>query len=92
MGNNPYPSAATLRYERQADRLLAEQAKATSEFCVIVRHALAGISQLYFPLGSPASGFDVDEITDTLFDVLIPRTSQDLDDAAADLAREMEGA
>jgi hypothetical protein len=87
--NNPYPTTAELRAESIAGRLLVEQAAATERFHVIIRHAIAGISDLRFPLGSPAPGYDLDDITGAMFDWLAPRDAQQLEDQADDAALDL---
>lgn len=88
--NDPYPTNAQLEAEAEADRLLGEQAYATARFRDIIRQAIADISRLYFPLGSPSADFDLDDMTGTMADFLLaPRDPQRLQDAANDSARDL---
>ena len=64
--NAPYPTHLQLRAESAIGALLAEQATATEAFRAIVATAQAGIAVLHFPLGSPAHGFDLEDITERL--------------------------
>ena len=64
--NHPFPTVFDLASETATDRLLAEQASDTATFGTIIRHAQDHIAGLRFPLGSPAAGYDLIDITDTL--------------------------
>ena len=84
--NNPYPSNAQLEAEAEADTMLADQAADTAKFGVLIRHVIAETRKLYFPLGSPAAGYDLDDIYGYLQDWLKPRDERNLEDAANDIA------
>jgi hypothetical protein len=86
--NNPYPSAGQLRMEDVADTLLAEQAAAVTAFQAIVQTALDAMRKLHFPLGSPASGYDVENIESFLGDWLIERNPELTEALALDAARD----
>jgi hypothetical protein len=90
--NDPYPTNAQLYAEADANRLLAEQAAATAAFRHIVRAAIAAIDALHFPLGSPAAGFEIDDITGTMMDFLAPTDPQYLQDVANDRALDAQEA
>ncbi len=85
--NDPYPTNAQLAAEAEADKMLAEQAEDTVAFGNIIRHAIAEITKLYFPLGSPAAGYDLDDIYAAMFDWLKPRDPEALARHADDIAR-----
>ena len=79
---NPYPSRAELRREAGADRLLAAQAVASESFRAIVAAAAAAIAALDFPLGCPAVGYDMEDVSGTLADWLAPADARRLRDLA----------
>jgi hypothetical protein len=81
---NPYPTRAELRREATGDALLAAQASATDAFRAIVATASAAIALLDFPLGCPAAGYDMDDVTGILADWLAPSDARRLRDLAAD--------
>ncbi len=81
---NPYPSRAQLRAEAVADRLLATQAASTATFQAIVLAAGTAIAALEFPLGCPADGYDLDDVTGTLADWAAQPDARRLQDRAAD--------
>ena len=87
--NDPYPSAAQLRAEARANRLLGDQEASTVRFHALVRRMIAAIAALDFPLGSPSKHFDMVDILGTMQDWLEPRDPQALEDAAADAGRDM---
>jgi hypothetical protein len=82
--NNPFPSQIQLRSEAAVDRLLAQQTDATKTFHAIVTQARAAIAALHFPLGSPAYGYDLEDITETLADWLTERDREQLLEYAED--------
>ena len=86
--NAPYPTQLQLRAESAIGALLAEQAASTAAFLAIVKTAQAGIAALDFPLGSPAHGFDLCDITDTLRDWQTSRDETWLEETAEDLVLE----
>ena len=90
--NDPYPTAARLRAEAATDRILAEQDAATQAFHAAVIKCAAAIAPLYWPLGSPCTGFDIIEIEGALEDWLKPRDPRQLEDAAWDAAFAMTDA
>jgi hypothetical protein len=63
--------------------LAAQQAAATASFQEIVRNARAAIARLDFPLGSPARGYDLQDIEAELTAWLSPRSAALLDAEAA---------
>jgi hypothetical protein len=86
--NAPYPTHLQLRAESAIGALLAEQATATEAFRAIVATAQAGIAVLHFPLGSPAHGFDLEDITETLCNWQNRRDEAQLEEIAEDLVLE----
>lgn len=89
---NPYPSRAELRREYAIDALLADQAAATEAFHAIVATAAAGIAALEFPLGCPAAGYDMDDVTGILADWLTPAKPLRMYDLARDAYADAEAA
>lgn len=86
--NAPYPTTLQLRAESAIGALLAEQATATAAFLVVVKTAQAAFAALHFPLGSPALGFDLEDITETLSDWQNAREEMLLEETAEDLVLE----
>lgn len=86
--NDPYPTNAQLEAEAEADTMLAEQVAGTAAFAIIVRHAVAEILKLHLPLGSPAAGYDLDDITGAMLDWLTPRDERSLEREADEIVRE----
>ncbi len=84
--NNPYPSRSQLRVESSIDRLLAEQDTATRAFQQIVTDFTTAFHRLHFPLASPAQGYDLDDVSSTLADWLLPYDQRYLEQQAADIA------
>ena len=82
--NHPFPTQLQLRAETVTSRLLADQASDTESFLAIIRQAQAGISELHFPLGSPAHGYDLADITDALADWQNSRDPEQLQEIAED--------
>lgn len=72
------------------DDFLHAQAVATEKFRLIITSALAEIRKLAFPLGGPTPGYDMLDITATLREWLVPRSTAALQRAAEDAAREAE--
>lgn len=87
--NHPFPTALDLASETAIEKLLAEQAAETAIFGTIIRQAHATISALHFPLGSPAIGYDLVDIEDTLDRWTNGRDPQQLAEAAEDAVLEM---
>jgi hypothetical protein len=85
--NDPYPTNAQLEAEAEADQMLAEQAADTAAFGNLIRHVIAETKKLYFPLGSPAAGWDLDDITGAMRDWLKPRDAYALEREADDIVR-----
>jgi hypothetical protein len=91
--NNPFPTVIVLQAEAAADCLLAEQADAVTAFQAIVRGALTGIRALHFPLGSPATGYDLEDIEGHLAEWLEAETNAEFLEAwALDVVRGLEAA
>jgi hypothetical protein len=90
--NAPYPTQLQLRADSAIGALLAEQAAATAAFVAIVKTAQTGFAALHFPLGSPALGFDLEDITETLSDWQNAREEARLEETAEDLVLERLGA
>jgi hypothetical protein len=86
--NNPHPTRAALATEASADALLASHARAVAAFQALVRDAIAKVRAIEFPLGSPASGYDVDDIESFLGDWLIAPRQELTEALALDVARE----
>jgi len=89
MDNNPYPSQLHLWIEQVEEDLIVEHNQSVAEFQAIVRAAKAAIAKLPRPLGSLASGYDMDDIDAILDEWLVPTDAQRLNDRAADLAKDM---
>ena len=81
---NPYPTRAELRREAAADILFDAQATATDAFHAIVATARTAIAALEFPLGCPAAGYDMEDVTGTLADWMQPAEPLRLHDLARD--------
>jgi hypothetical protein len=86
--NDPYPTAAQLRIEARADRLLDNQEASAIRFQAMVRRMIAFTEALDLPLGSPCAEYDLDGILGTMRDWLAPRDPLRLQDAAFDAARD----
>jgi hypothetical protein len=86
--NHPYPTALQLRAEAAIGTLLAEQAASTASFRTIIEAARTSINALSFPIGSPAHGYDLLDITGALDDWLVARDPEQLEQAAEDLVLE----
>ena len=81
---SPYPTRAELRREAAADALFATQVESTDAFRAIVATAAAAIAALDFPLGCPAAGYDMEDVTGTLADWMQPAEPLRLHDLARD--------
>jgi hypothetical protein len=89
MSNDPFPSAAQLRLEAAADRLLVRQAVSTEALGKLVERFRADFARLDFPLGSPVPGYALEDIDEHARDwVTLVRTPADLESAAMDAARQ----
>lgn len=86
--NNPSPSLSQLIAEAEADRLLAEQRKATEAYAKLVARFQHDFNRLHFPLGSPSKHYDEKDIEDFLTDTLTPKDPERLEQAAMDSAKE----
>jgi hypothetical protein len=82
----PWPTRPQQRHWRETNRLLDEQAESDTAFRAIVGTALTAIKRLEFPLGCPAPGYDMQDVTSTLADWLMPIDDQALADLATDAA------
>ena len=74
-----YPTAAQLHAEADTDRLVAAQCAAAERLAEILAVAIAQVRTIDFPLGTPAQGYDPDDILTLLRDMtpdlrtMIPR-------------------
>jgi hypothetical protein len=80
--NNPWPTRAQQRHDTATSRLLCEQAEAETAFRAIIRTALAAVQPLHFPLGGPAPGYDIEDVTGSMADWLLPHSHQEMADRA----------
>ena len=74
-----YPTAAQLHAAADTDRLVAAQCAAAQRLAEILSVAVAQVRTIDFPLGTPAQGYDPDDILALLRDMtpdlrtMIPR-------------------